>query len=122
MVSVLLSLSSQIYFAVSSLKSRENLEVIRQIPLERIMVESDAPWCEIRPSSAAHPLLATKFKGVAKEKYQPDTMLDTMVKGRNEPFACRQVLEAIAALHQRDLEEVAEIVFETTDRIFGQPQ
>lgn len=83
------------------------------------MVESDAPWCEIRPSSAAYPLVATKYKGVAKEKYQPETMPDSMVKSRNEPFCCIQVLEVIAALHQQNLEEVSEIIFRNTNSVFG---
>lgn len=41
-----------------SLKTEENLEVVKRIPLESLMVESDCPWCAIRPSSAAYKHLA----------------------------------------------------------------
>ncbi|KAK1985188.1 TatD family hydrolase [Colletotrichum cereale] len=33
-----------------SFKTEENCEVVRQIALDRMMIETDGPWCEIRPS------------------------------------------------------------------------
>ncbi|KAL1840309.1 hypothetical protein VTJ49DRAFT_598 [Mycothermus thermophilus] len=33
-----------------SLKTKENCEVVREIPLDRLMLETDGPWCEVRPS------------------------------------------------------------------------
>ncbi|KAL2116334.1 hypothetical protein VTJ04DRAFT_8501 [Mycothermus thermophilus] len=33
-----------------SLKTKENCDVVREIPLDRIMLETDGPWCEVRPS------------------------------------------------------------------------
>jgi len=35
-----------------SLKTVDNLKVIAQIPVDRILIETDAPWCQIRPSHA----------------------------------------------------------------------
>ena len=67
-----------------SLKTEANLDCVRQLPLDKMMIESDCPWCEaspasptlafgarifqpilmilcpqIRPSHASHPLLST---------------------------------------------------------------
>ncbi|KAI0467771.1 TatD family hydrolase [Xylaria cf. heliscus] len=35
-----------------SFKTEENCAVVKEIPLGRLMLETDGPWCEIRPSHA----------------------------------------------------------------------
>ena len=64
-----------------SLKTPENLEVVRAIPLEKIMLETDCPYCDIRKSSAAHQHVKTHFQYKNKEKYNDQFL----VRGRNEP-------------------------------------
>lgn len=65
----------------SSLKTEENLFAITTIPSDRLMIETDCPWCEIRPTHASANDVITHFPSVKKEKWQADQM----VKGRNEP-------------------------------------
>ena len=33
-----------------SMKTAENLEVVKQVPMERLMIETDCPYCDIRNS------------------------------------------------------------------------
>lgn len=97
-----------------SLKTSANLNVVKELPLNRIMIESDAPWCEIRPSSAAARFLQTIPKAVAKEKHDPQYT----VKSRNEPYACLQVLEVLSGLHGVPIEDLSMQIFETTASVF----
>jgi TatD DNase family protein len=64
-----------------SLKTQENLEVAKKVPLDKLMIETDCPYCDIRNSHASSKFVKTKFAKVAKEKY----VKDKMVKDRNEP-------------------------------------
>jgi TatD DNase family protein len=90
-----------------SLKTEENVEVVRAIPLERIQIETDGPWCEMRPSHASAKYLKAAPplpKSVKKERFTKGCM----VKGRNEPCAISNVAYAIAAIKEITVEEVCE--------------
>ncbi|KAK5171284.1 uncharacterized protein LTR77_004428 [Saxophila tyrrhenica] len=101
-----------------SLKTEENIAVVKEVPLERLQIETDGPWCEMRPSQAsaqftkdAPPLP----KSVKKEKW----VEGVMVKGRNEPCAITQVAHAVAATKEVKVEEVCEAAWRNSIRMFG---
>ncbi|PTU17325.1 hypothetical protein P175DRAFT_0106705 [Aspergillus ochraceoroseus IBT 24754] len=101
-----------------SLKTEENLEVVKAIPLDRIQIETDGPWCEIRPSHASSKFLEGSPalpKAVKKEKWQKGCM----VKGRNEPVAIVQVAHVIAKLKGTTVEEVCDAAWNNSIRMFG---
>nr|BAA21418.1 HYPOTHETICAL 47.4KD PROTEIN IN SHP1-SEC17 INTERGENIC REGION [Schizosaccharomyces pombe] len=95
-----------------SLKTEENLEVVRAIPLEKMLLETDAPWCEVRPSHAGHQFLKTKlpFDSCKKERFKEGCM----IRGRNEPCNTYIVAEIVAALKDISLEELSEQIWENS--------
>lgn len=112
----LLSLNLFIGINGCSLRTEENLDVVKAIPLERLMLETDAPWCEIRPTHASAKHVQTQ-KPMAKK---PDKFVwGTGVKGRCEPWMVAQVCEAVAAVKGVDPAAVARHAHFNTRRVFG---
>lgn len=124
-----------------SLKTAENLEVVRAIPLDRLMIETDGPWCEIKNTHASRALLKERaqrlgavapesdlllapFPTVRKEKHRAGAM----VKGRCEPCNLVQVLEVLHELHRETpdpagegpltMETLAALITANTKRLF----
>ncbi|KAK4575239.1 hypothetical protein LTR86_001091 [Recurvomyces mirabilis] len=101
-----------------SMKTEENLAVVKEVPLERIQIETDGPWCDMRPSHASAQFLKDgpeMPKAVKKEKWSKDAM----VKGRNEPCAITLVAHAVAGVKGVSVEEVREHAWRNSIRMFG---
>ncbi|KAF3906998.1 hypothetical protein ABW21_db0208357 [Orbilia brochopaga] len=105
-----------------SLKTEENLAVVREVPLEHLQIETDGPWCEIRATHASAAFLKnmpaylteTVPKDVKKERFQ----LGMRVKGRNEPCAIAGVAWVIAQVKGVSFEEVCERSWANSMKMF----
>ena len=114
----LLDLGFDIGINGCSMKTEENLAVIKEIPLDRIQIETDGPWCEIRPSHASSQYLKdgpSMPKAVKKEKWQKGMM----IKGRNEPVAIPLVAHVIAKVKDVPVEEVCAAAWKNSVAMFG---
>lgn len=116
----LLHLGMHIGINGCSLRTPENLEVACSVPLDRLMLETDAPWCSIKPSHAGFHLVQTQPPApvVKKERWEPGSC----VKARNEPWACVQVLEVLAGLRGESVARVASHARQNAVRLFGSAQ
>ncbi|KAJ2808021.1 hypothetical protein H4R20_001041 [Coemansia guatemalensis] len=125
----LLALGLYIGINGCSLKTEENIAVVKEIPVDRLMLETDCPYCEIRPTHASHKLLppasgATADKDSSGGWMAPESRKkerwdsECMVKSRNEPCMIRSVLGVLANLHDTTEETLAARIFESTCSVF----
>ncbi|XP_071908522.1 uncharacterized protein [Coffea arabica] len=108
---------SNIFIGVNgcSLKTVENLDVVKGIPMERMMIETDSPYCEIKNTHAGINFVKTSWPSKKKEKHDPDYA----IKGRNEPCTVRQVLEVVAGCKGiADIDQLSKKLYHNTCRIF----
>ena len=99
-----------------SVRGGEQHGVVRGLPLERILIETDAPWCDVRPEHASYGFVQSwkDQKGRDPKKFVPGET----VKGRNEPMFLRWVLEAVAGIKGEEVGKCADIFFDNTRRVF----
>ena len=102
-----------------SLRSEASLEVVRTIPLDRLMLETDAPWCSIKNTHPGKPFVVTEWATKDKKKAfrnleeacvsgdeasrlaEEARLRDVTVKDRSEPCHIAQVAEVLAAARGR---------------------
>ena len=60
-----------------------------QIPINRLMLETDSPWCDIRKDNFGFKFIKTTFPTKKKDKF----VEGCCVERRNEPCHMQQVLE-----------------------------
>lgn len=100
-----------------SLRQEESLrEVVPFIPEDKIIYETDSPYCDIRPTHAGfnHLQGLTLPKTVKPEKFATGMM----VKGRNEPACIDQVAAIVARARGTDPAILAKTVLGNTLRLF----
>jgi TatD DNase family protein len=104
-LSELLSLDLHIGLNGCSLKMEENLRVAAQVPLDRLHLETDAPWCSVKRTHAGFPHVrplilpisgdgGKEVKEVKKEKWETNAC----VKDRCEPCHIHHVLQVLSGI------------------------
>jgi len=102
----LLDLGLEIGINGCSLRTPEGFSLAARVPLDRLHLETDAPWCGVKRThvGAAH-VRPSAWEEVKQEKWQPGFR----VKDRNEPAQIEQVLQVLAAARGGGSEEEAAI-------------
>ena len=115
-----------------SLKLPENLEVVKSIPADRLLLETgqlswglssterpDSPWCSITSTHASHAYLPEASSLLHLKRVKPQSWTsETGVKGRQEPADVLLVAHIVAKLRGVTIEELAKQCWENSLRLF----
>merc|ERR1712129_220638 len=93
----------------------ENLETVRRLPGQFLLLETDAPWCAIKATHAGHHFVKSSWEEVKKPEKWED---GRCVKDRCEPCHLRQVLEVVAGARGQTPEALAAEVASNSQRVF----
>ncbi|CAD2215518.1 TatD related DNase, putative [Angomonas deanei] len=106
----------------SAFRERRLAEQVCQIPLDRLMFETDAPWCDIRNKDYGFQYVKTQFPTTKKKK---PLVMGTCLERRNEPCHMVQVVEVFTGCYNEfnkdkpiTQEAVMERVYHTTNSFF----
>ncbi|TFK56549.1 Mg-dependent DNase [Heliocybe sulcata] len=108
-----------------SLKTEENLAACKAIRLDKLMVETDAPWCSMTSTHASKKHLDTLPADLRALYFpaavQPEKFAaGKAVKGRNEPVAIGGVAWVVHRVNEGvSYEEVVENAWRNTVKVFG---
>ena len=100
-----------------SLRTEESHDLIKAIPADRLLLETDAPWCGVKRTHPSYQYVQTHIpaEGIKKkEKWQKGFL----VKDRNEPCYLHQIAEVVAALRNTSVEDLSEQCYRNTQTLF----
>lgn len=92
------------------LRTQENIDTMCSVPLERLLIETDCPWCWVKPKDAGFKYIKTWPE---KTKQNNGKILS------NEPATLIQILEIVAGARNQDMRLLAAELRENTNKLFG---
>lgn len=102
-----------------SFKDADSLQLVREVPLAKLQIETDAPWGEIRDGDEVWKRYGVHSKGSEGKRKKKDKWDEgCMVKDRNESCCIERVAYAVAGCQGRTVQEIAEAAWENSLKMF----
>lgn len=102
-----------------SFRTTESLQMVAALPLDRLHLETDAPWGEVKTSSELALRYCRNVPEAPACKKKDKWERGCMVKERNESCMISRVAFIVAGLKGVSVEEVAEAAWRNSVRLFG---
>jgi TatD DNase family protein len=97
-----------------SLRTDESLAVVKELPLNKILLETDCPYCEVRKAHPGYQYIQTHFEAKSEKKFERGLT----VKSRIEPCHIVQVAEVVAGCKNVPVQEVADACYDNSLRLY----
>ena len=120
----LLALHDKVYIGVNgcSLKTEENVEVVKSIPLDRMLLETDAPWCGVKQTHFGTkyvPEDTDRIRAVFGPPLKPKKWhKGALIKDRCEPCHIVTVCQIVAGCKGTTCEDVAAACYRNSRALF----
>ena len=120
----LLALHDKVYIGVNgcSLKTEENVEVVKSIPLDRMLLETDAPWCGVKQTHFGTkyvPEDTDRIRAVFGPPLKPKKWRKgALIKDRCEPCHIVTVCQIVAGCKGTTCEDVAAACYRNSRALF----
>ncbi|ETN38933.1 uncharacterized protein HMPREF1541_06975 [Cyphellophora europaea CBS 101466] len=102
-----------------SFKNWSSLEMVNKVPLEKLQLETDAPWGEVRDGDELWRRYGANFNGVeAKRKKKDKWEEGHMVRDRNESCCAARVAFVTAGCQGRSVAEIAGAAWRNSTKMF----
>lgn len=98
----------------SALRTHELASQVARIPLDRLLLETDAPWCDIRKKDYGYQFIQTHME--TNKRGKPFVM-GKCLERRNEPCHLVQVMEAFLGAVNANADECGEQTKDTSASI-----
>ncbi|KAL4892009.1 hypothetical protein BDV59DRAFT_208712 [Aspergillus ambiguus] len=102
-----------------SFRTEEQLDMVRHIPLEKLQLETDAPWCEVLANDEKIAPYLSSARPLPPSRKHNKFLPGQMVKTRNESCTIERVALVVAGLKGVSVAEVAKAAWDNSVRMFG---
>ncbi|KKK22723.1 hypothetical protein P175DRAFT_0514569 [Aspergillus ochraceoroseus IBT 24754] len=102
-----------------SFRTESQLDMVRHIPLDKLQLETDAPWCEVMGNDPKIAPYLAPGRPLPSSCKHNRFVLGKMVKTRNESCTMERVALVVAGLKGVSVAEVAAAAWDNSVRMFG---